>query len=565
MRLPDYSYVYEMEDLALRKEVMRQLCIKDLWFLCRHVLGFEDLETKTDIHLRLCHELDEFPKRYLVAIPRGHFKTSIMLANIIRVLCKDPSSEVGVGSDTAERAAKRVNDLRGMLVNPVLVELFPEIFYADPERQSDLWRSSEFNIIRPPRHTVRGGFRLSSVTAFGFDPMPTGSHYSYVYVDDLENDTNSDSDAAIKKLCTNLSAFFPVLPPEACFHMTGTIWAGDGQVGTGPMTTYQHRDGWKVYKRKVREGDGRFPNKPVFPNKFTEETLRQAESDMASPHLWIGQYLMEYQAKTSEMLFPFKDSKYESFKFEEQPEGGYIHREGRQIDLNDCGIYITVDPSGGADQKQHNSNSDKVGWCVNAVSTDGHWHFLELDEAYLSVDEFIAKLFYLHEKYRPLVMGVEKMPFLGAAMRQAFIINNKTLPLSELKHKGRAKFDRIRGLKPLIGGIHLREGTDQRRHFEGYYTDMKHGDDAIDAGAYQVDIATIPSEYLLKQRRDALSEAAEKAILATLPRTEQLEYKRLQKIGADTMRNNDSESDAWDDIYGGDENVSNENFDDVDW
>lgn len=563
MQLPDYSYVYEEQDEQLRREIMRQLCQRDLWFLARHVLGFEDLELRTDIHLRLCRELDEHPLRYLILIPRDYFKTSLMMAHCVRLLCADNSHEIGIGSDTDKRAQDRVNDLREMLKTPLLVDLFPECFFRDPDRESNLWTKSAFNIRRPLRGEMRGGFKLPSVTAFGFDPMPTGSHYSFVWIDDLENDDNSKNEDQIEKLNHNLRAFFPILPPKSPVVMTGTIWAGDGKKGTGPHTTYQNIEHWKVYKRKVRTGDGRYPNRPTFPSRHPEEELRRKEAEVNDPYLWAGQYHLEYRPRTGTQFFPFRGVSFDTFQFLPTPEGGTILRGSSAIELVECNVYVTVDPSGGTGRDQAHAKTDKVGWAVNAVSSDGQWHFLEIGEEYLTDPQFIDKLFLLYHWYRPEVIGIEKMLHLETALRQAFQLRHETLPIGELRPRGRQKSARIRGLRPLCGSIYLREGRTDARYFTNYYTAIDHGDDAIDAVAYQVDIARAPSPWQIQSRREARLREWENAQLNALPPTEKQEWSYWIKKDQEARRPVNQEQRTWEEIYGGD-NVQTQYHADLD-
>jgi hypothetical protein len=517
MHLPDYSYVYAEEDKDLQREIMRYLCKTDLWFLLRNVLGYEKLETQTDIHYRVCQELQSDPHRYLFLIPRGYLKTSIMMGRCIQKLLIDPSEQIGIGSDTVDRSRKVVDDLRDLVQTELLVSLFPEIFYADPEHQSSLWTKTAFNVQRPPR---TGGFKLPSVTAFGFDPMPTGSHYTFVWIDDLENDDNSRNLEQIDKLNANLSAFFPILPPTADMVMTGTIWAGNKEKGTGPMTVYQTRPGWKVYKRRVREGDGHRPNLPTYPSYYTDDVLDTMESDMNDPFIWAGQFLLDYLPRTGGLVFTFAGTQYHSFAL----VNDHIIRGNHIISLEDCLVYVTIDPSGGVGKAQATTRHDKVGWCVNAVSLESGWHLLEVDEEYLDDEQFIDKLFELYQRWSPFALAHERMPWLEAAIRKSFKLRNQSLPISEVKPKGRRKQDRIRGLKPLMGSIYLREGTRQEDFFKRYYTTVEHGDDAIDACAYQIDIARPPTRQQLLLLKEQRRHSQEDVELALLPPPERKEY-----------------------------------------
>lgn len=532
-----YGWLDDLDDADVQREAMRELCRTDLFFLCKFVLQYHDIETTTDIHVRLCEELDKNPFRFLVLMFRGSFKTSISLGKVIQWLINDPAAQIGIGSDTKERAIDRVRDLRDVLQsNKKLHYLFPEIFYNDPEHESPLWKLDEFTVRRPGRDERTGGFSLASVTAFGLDPLPTGSHYTHVWLDDVENDFNCNSDTQTDKLLRNLSLFTPIPRVHAPIFMTGTIYSKHGC-----NTVFQQE--WPTYKCPIVDRYGH----PTFPSLYGRNEIERIHRECKDEWTWGGQYLLKAYDREDRYLFPFKGKQ---FKYGELSDNVF-RRDGHEIKLDECLIYITVDPSGGANEQQGRQNPklDKAGVCVNAVDLSGHWNICELYKKYLDDDQFLDELFALDTKWRPYLIGIEKMPHLDSLIRRAMKDRGHTLKLVELKPNRRKKADRIRGLLPLLPDITLADhllGKD--RELAGWHTEVEHGDDDWDAFAYQIDIARKPDRGIINQTRIENRKVADRSRLAEMSEGERAEWTHWIEVEQKSLSHNQEAKDFQDDL-----------------
>lgn len=289
----DYSFISEIEDDTLRREAYRELGKLDLYFLAKYILNFQ-LETATDIHSRFCQIADENRPRQIMLMFRGSFKTSLGLAKIIQWLIQCPEAQIGLGSDQIERAIERVNDLRRMIESSALLhELYPEIFYKDPSRESSLWTKDAFNINRPADKII--GFAKPSVSAFGLFPLPTGSHFTHCVLDDLENEGNVNTPELIQQLNIRVSSFIPVLQVNAPLLVLGTIYCPDG-----PNTLYQKI--WPTYKVPVIDNQGL----PTFPSLYPLDVIEKYRTDINDEYTWAGQYLLKPALRTDQFTFPFK-------------------------------------------------------------------------------------------------------------------------------------------------------------------------------------------------------------------------------------------------------------------
>lgn len=561
----DYSFIQHLPDKKLRRQAMRELCRTDLYFLCRHVLGYEDMEDETDIHYRLCSELDRVDTittlvkygiirrgeeldrylRYLLLVFRGGFKTSICLGKCIQWLIRDRDAQIGIGSDTKERATGRTKDLRDVIEqNEKLKWLFPDVFYEHPANKTDLYKMDEFNVRRTRRDLRKGGFSVASVTAFGLFPMPTGSHFTHTYIDDLENDDNCKNDDMIEKLNQALGLFIPILRPTAPFLVSGTIYNE-----TGPNHVLSKR--WYTYKRPIEMGPD---HAPTFPRMYPRVVIDRIRRDIPDEWVWNGQYLLKASTRTDKFLYPFRGVKLNRVTvesatiFHEREKLGRVTREA--ISLAECTIFITIDPGGGASEQTATKRTDKVGWCVNAVDVQGRWHILDMGARHLDDPALMDFLFFLYDKWRPYAIGIEKMPHLEPYMRLAYKVRGRALVTHPLTPKKRDKSERIRALNAFWSTMYFADTLDLEEHVRGWYTDKEHGDDDLDALAYMIDIVHAPAKEELQKQREKHRELEEQSQLEQLPPRERREWERIRKAA-----NRPSEDEAWEqelgEFYGG--------------
>jgi len=555
--IPDYSFLTELSDDQVRLEVLRELCRRDLFFLCRHVLGYQDMETLTDIHYTFCHLLDRAERahtlerlslappetqilRLLALLFRGAFKTSICEAKVIQWLLRDPMAQIGVGSDTADRAGERTRDIRDILENNVLLKsLFPDLFYDKPLHQSDLWRYDEFNIKRPSRDQRPGGFARSSVNAFGLDPLPTGSHFTHVWLDDVENEANQNTPETIDKLNRNMRLFFPLLQPEAPVVMTGTIYSKEG-----PNTTFQRS--WHTYIRPIYTASKETPPvlTPTFPSKFSVPTILRLKDDINDEWTWHGQYLLHSMRRTDKYLFPFQRVQLQTVRLHPAGDDLWLLYVDGPVPLSECAVYITVDPSGGASTFTATKLSDKVGWWVVAVDKAARWAVLDIGNELLGDVEFLDRLFSLYDTWHPEVIAIEKDRHLDGMVRLAFDRHHRSLPIAYWHSQGVAKEQRIRSLLPLLPSIYFNEdfAAAYQQRLQGWHTQQLHDDDDHDAGAAMIEIARAPTAAQIAQKAARARDLRDETRYKTLALPERRAWKKAREID---KRARDPQAETW--------------------
>lgn len=207
----------------------------------------------------------------------------------------------------------------------------------------------------------------------------------------------------------------------------------------------------------------------------------------------------------------------------------YVDPDGAPISvpLLECNLYCCIDSSGGADVETATALTDKVGWCVCAVDVRGHWLILELDAAYLSDEQFIQKLYELEDKYAPR-FAIEAMPHLESVMRALFTRQGRHIRYVPLKHGRRNKNDRIVRLRPMLRYVHFLEEIRASAQYllRHWYVGQVHGDDALDAFAYMLDIARAPGVEDIADRKRQVEKNLQVAALARLPQQDREECQR---------------------------------------
>lgn len=152
----------------------------DLWYLCRHIIGWEFYDC--DYAKYFCEEVQKDPDR-LFLVARGHLKSlTITCAKTIQDLACNPEISVALISYNGQTAKSFLRQIKNILeTNSGLKQIYPDIFFEKPKAQSSLW--SETEGINIKRTTTR---KEPSVYAFGLiDSQKTGMHSDVLVYDDV--------------------------------------------------------------------------------------------------------------------------------------------------------------------------------------------------------------------------------------------------------------------------------------------------------------------------------------------------------------------------------------------
>ena len=234
-----------------------------------------------------CREVEADPDGYLDLWAREHYKSTIITySGIIQEILKDPEITIAVFSHTKSVARKFVQQVKYELEsNAELIRLYPEILYANPQKESGRWSLDTGIVVKRktnPKEATLEGHGL-------VDGMPTGAHFRLRVYDDVVTPASVTTPDQIKKttdswsLSDNLGAV-TVLPDG---KETMRRW----HIGTrySFADTYQHILDKKILKPRIHAAtdDGTVHGKPVFlsPEIWAHKLKTQVESDIACQQL----------------------------------------------------------------------------------------------------------------------------------------------------------------------------------------------------------------------------------------------------------------------------------------
>lgn len=230
----------------------------------------------------------------------------------------------------------------------------------------------------------------------------------------------------------------------------------------------------RLQLKAVAEEDEKFRKKgeALWPEQYPLKELDSIRRDIG-PYEWSSLYQQEPVDDESR---EFKAEWIKSIPME-------------RVEMLNTRKFVTIDPGG------KDSNNDYTGIVRNYVSKENNWHFKAM-RVHIDSAELIKYIFLLHDEGFEIIGTEETVftkaiePFFNEECRK----RNKFPNVVPLKHSGRSKEMRIRGLIPRYssGSVYHIEGEcedlekEQRSFPKGTY------DDTLDAAAYQNDVAIPP-------------------------------------------------------------------------
>lgn len=414
-----YDSVIDHPDPKVARKTMRDLCRRDLYFLLTVTCGRKDL--CTDWHFERIREVMANPDGYVDLWHRFAGKSTIITQGLtLQEILKDPNITVAILSynkDTAITFLRWVK--REFESNTDLKQLFPEICWNDPTKESTQW--SEQHGILVKRATNR---KEATLEAYGLvDGQPVGRHPTLVVYDDIVIRGSTTTPEQIMKTTQAWEESLAIGGVQARRRIVGTRWHfSDTYAAILDKGTFKER----VYP--VADDDG---NPLTFVPKEQLVLLRKN----MGPSTFAAQMLLNPRAE-SEMGFDLKWIRYYR-----------DHRDGAGMN-----IYIIVDP---ANSKKKDRSFSAI--AVVGLGTDGNYYWLDGVRERMSLDQRLKALFSLHQTWarrinrrRQIVVGYE---CYGTQASDLDVIrewqDSKMYRFPVIELRGReSKFERIPLLEP---------------------------------------------------------------------------------------------------------------------
>lgn len=370
---------------------IRKLAENDLYFLCKGVLHYPDVNKLT--HQEFCRFIVGHPSlRKLFLMPRAHLKSTIATIgdSIRRVLARPEHERILITSETEKQAKKFLKEIKAHFQNnKLLQQLYPELIPETFSGPGSDWSSTEATLNRTAAH------KEPHWMASGIGGAFTGGHYTTIKNDDIIGLEAIRSPAKMQEARDFVDALEPFLVDQHVdeIHWCGTRW-GRSDVYEYVMSIYG--DDLAVFSREAIE-DGRI----IFPQKHTDvEYTRLMEKQ---PRVWFAQYCNNPMAASQA---EFSVGSLGTYRF--HIDGRHLEvisgpRSGQKYVIRDLDIVVTCDPNSGSLLAD-----DEAAIIVSGMAHDGAIFVLHTWSGRENPTVFVDTLFQIAKDWRPRVVGIER-------------------------------------------------------------------------------------------------------------------------------------------------------------
>ena len=380
-----YNTLKEYQDLSQRikaqtpenqRKMSRHLAKTDLFYLLTAVLGRKDVFKQW--LLERCIEVNNNPDGYLDLWARDHYKSTIITYGLtIKDILNDPEETFGIFSHSAKIAKDFLLQIKREFEDNILLQnLFPDILYENPNKDSPAWNSERIIVKR------KNNPKEATIEAHGVvENQPTGKHFSKLIFDDVVTRDSVYTPDMIKK--TN-----------GAWELSLNLGMRGG-VARYIGTRYHFKDTYKLIMDReaaipriyTATHNGKADGEPVLLNK----------EQLAKKRKTMGSYTFSCQMLQN----PVAD---DNAAFHREDLMFYmIRNEAIREFAKTMNVYIMVD---GASTK--NKDSDYTVMAVIGCNDDNNYYLLDMVRDKLNLSERCQKLFGLVKKWKPRKVGYEK-------------------------------------------------------------------------------------------------------------------------------------------------------------
>ena len=455
-------------------------------------------------HYEIVDAIDEMDgelhkyRNLAIIMPRGHGKTVITKADIMRSFCfADEPLFYGWVSATQKLAVGNMDYVKTHL------EFNEKIKYYFGDMKGRKWTEQDIElkngcklISKSNISGIRGGAKLHK-------------RYDLVVLDDFEDENNTLTSESRSKNANMVTAVVaPALEPhDGRLRINGTPVHYDSfinnLINNYEKSQSENKDfSWKVMLYKaIREDQALWHS--WFPlTKLTEK--KKFYVDSGKPHKFYQEYMMEDQS-AEDSIFNMRHVKHWDgfYKFDESEMMPYLHCAGEKIPVN---IFAGVDPA--TDSERRDSDYSVI--IIIACDVNANIYVLDyVRKRSLPVlgipgenkKGIVDYMFELNNKYSPSLFTVEdtsmSKPIFQALRSEMRRKNDFSLRFKEEKPGTKqSKLDRIQGVlaqRMSIGAVRIRDSHYDLQHEILTFGKRMAHDDTIDALAYAVKYAHPPS------------------------------------------------------------------------
>mgnify|MGYP003957366529 CR=1 FL=1 len=229
--------------------------------------------------------------------PRGSYKTTTRtVSGAIAHIIKNPNISILIMMNSATNAYKVLSEIKAQIRKNARLRYFCGDWYTGSTR----WQAN--SIILGCRTDTAN--KTGTIDAVGKETKVTSQHYDLIFLDDIADEDDRDSDAERLKTQLTFQDIFDLLNPGGKIHVTGTRWHPQDiyyyiEKKMNPKLIKQGLKPFKVSVKPVRKKDGTLR----FPKRYTEKILADllAKKGIVS---YSAQYDLEPLSKENQLFLP---------------------------------------------------------------------------------------------------------------------------------------------------------------------------------------------------------------------------------------------------------------------
>ena len=425
----------------------RELAKNNLYFLCKFVLGFKDLEPSP--HLQICEFIQGPAQWKLFVGSRGILKTTICtIGRAIQVALNDPNARCLIIQANDSTARGPLSQIREKFENcQLLRELFPEVLPSDVERRRGRWSDQWVQLKRTQT------FSEPTFRAIGVSGNIVGTHWSHIFRDDIvaakrdsvTGEIIAPSQEDVEKAIGQHKLVHGIMTdPATCqIYDICNRWSNYDFVryllDSGEYLN-QDESNHTYMVMPIRNPE---TNELLWPQRYTEKVCRQIEEDQGS-YFFSTQYGC-HPVDATRSLFKRKDLR---FWVEEKtlPDDVVLPP------LEELRIYAIMDQAQKISQKSCYTATIIVG-----IDIQNYWYVLETNRQRINATDKIDLIFQLADRwgiYGRNIFGIESNVAQGILtewLREQQSKRGKVLNICELRPPTNLSKDmRIEALQPYF-------------------------------------------------------------------------------------------------------------------
>lgn len=414
--------------LQIRKAVdavEREACERSIFYLCKYVLGYPDLDEALHGPILLEWQEEDGAREgaKLALFPRGHLKTTTLTIGycLWRIITTKGRCRILLANATLTNAKGFLRAIRDHLEGKGASRfalLYPEYRPYDAEGKPihDKWTEEALTVPRDINVTE------PTLTAVGLGGNLVSAHYTDIIYDDIVNLENTSTPGQIEKTANWYKASVSLkVPKDFRRRIVGTRWHWADLYGTieeeATMPVIKracvrcpscgNNDGTHINLPDLRDPNGQFTCAicstvcvPILPSLHSIASLRSTLREQGS-QVFGSQYLMNPTPSGDAKFRPEWLMYYtcDLPKSRNELPPGY---PPTGVTLRDLNIYTTIDPSVGATKDSDDCVFITCGW-----HPSGRIYILEIVADKFEPRDVVTHIFRIHRQWRPIMIAME--------------------------------------------------------------------------------------------------------------------------------------------------------------